>query len=168
MHKNIAVVPQDTVLFNESIYFNIKYADNNASKEDVISAAVLANIHHFIDGLPDKYNTMVGERGLKLSGGEKQRIAIARAVLKKPKIIIFDEATSSLDSKSENKILNSMKKISKDITSLVIAHRLSTISDADNIYVLDHGNVIESGTHEQLLIQKGMYFQMWNLQKESK
>ena len=168
LHKNIAVVPQDTVLFNESIYFNIKYADNNASKEDVISAAVLANIHHFIDGLPDKYNTMVGERGLKLSGGEKQRIAIARAVLKKPKIIIFDEATSSLDSKSENKILNSMKKISKDITSLVIAHRLSTISDADNIYVLDHGNVIESGTHEQLLIQKGMYFQMWNLQKESK
>ena len=168
LHKNIAVVPQDTVLFNESIYFNIKYADNNASKEDVISAAVLANIHHFIDGLPDKYNTMVGERGLKLSGGEKQRISIARAVLKKPKIIIFDEATSSLDSKSENKILNSMKKISKDITSLVIAHRLSTISDADNIYVLDHGNVIESGTHEQLLIQKGMYFQMWNLQKESK
>ena len=168
LHKNIAVVPQDTVLFNESIYFNIKYADNNASKEDVISAAVLANIHHFIDDLPDKYNTMVGERGLKLSGGEKQRIAIARAVLKKPKIIIFDEATSSLDSKSENKILNSMKKISKDITSLVIAHRLSTISDADNIYVLDHGNVIESGTHEQLLIQKGMYFQMWNLQKESK
>ena len=168
LHKNIAVVPQDTVLFNESIFFNIKYADNNASKEDVISAAILANIHHFIDGLPDKYNTMVGERGLKLSGGEKQRIAIARAVLKKPKIIIFDEATSSLDSKSENKILNSMKKISKDITSLVIAHRLSTISDADNIYVLDHGNIIESGTHEYLLTLKGMYFQMWNLQKESK
>ena len=168
MHKNIAVVPQDTVLFNESIFFNIKYADNNASKEDVISAAILANIHHFIDDLPDKYNTMVGERGLKLSGGEKQRIAIARAVLKKPKIIIFDEATSSLDSKSENKILNSMKKISKDITSLVIAHRLSTISDADNIYVLDHGNIIESGTHEYLLTLKGMYFQMWNLQKESK
>ena len=149
-------------------FFNIKYADNNASKEDVISAAILANIHHFIDDLPDKYNTMVGERGLKLSGGEKQRIAIARAVLKKPKIIIFDEATSSLDSKSENKILNSMKKISKDITSLVIAHRLSTISDADNIYVLDHGNIIESGTHEYLLTLKGMYFQMWNLQKESK
>jgi len=168
LHKNIAVVPQDTVLFNESIFFNIKYADNNASKEDVISAAILANIHHFIDDLPDKYNTMVGERGLKLSGGEKQRIAIARAVLKKPKIIIFDEATSSLDSKSENKILNSMKKISKDITSLVIAHRLSTISDADNIYVLDHGSIIESGTHEYLLTLKGMYFQMWNLQKESK
>jgi len=168
LHKNIAVVPQDTVLFNESIFFNIKYADNNASKEDVISAAILANIHHFIDDLPDKYNTMVGERGLKLSGGEKQRIAIARAVLKKPKIIIFDEATSSLDSKSENKILNSMKKISKDITSLVIAHRLSTISDADNIYVLDHGNIIESGSHEYLLTLKGMYFQMWNLQKESK
>jgi len=168
LHKNIAVVPQDTVLFNESIFFNIKYAYNNASKEDIINAAVLANIHHFIDSLPEKYNTIVGERGLKLSGGEKQRIAIARAVLKNPKIILFDEATSSLDSKSENKILNAMKKISKDITSVVIAHRLSTISDADNIYVLDHGNIIESGTHEQLLTLKGMYFQMWNLQKESK
>lgn len=168
LHENIGVVPQDTVLFNQSIFFNINYADNNSTLEDVIKAATLANIHHFIDSLPEKYNTIVGERGLKLSGGEKQRIAIARAVLKNPKIILFDEATSSLDSKSESKILNSMKTISKDITSLVIAHRLSTISDADNIYVLDHGRIVESGTHEHLIDFKGMYFQLWNLQKESK
>ena len=166
LHENIAVVPQDTVLFNESILFNIQYADNNSSKEDVIKAATLANIHHFIDSLPQKYNTVVGERGLKLSGGEKQRIAIARAVLKKPKIILFDEATSSLDSKSESKILSSMNAISKDITSLVIAHRLSTIKDAHHIYVLDNGNIIESGNHNHLLSIKGLYFQMWNLQKD--
>ena len=167
LHENIAVVPQDTVLFNESILFNIQYADNNSSKEDVIKAATLANIHHFIDSLPQKYNTVVGERGLKLSGGEKQRIAIARAVLKKPKIILFDEATSSLDSKSESKILSSMNAISKDISSLVIAHRLSTIKDAHHIYVLDNGNIIESGNHNHLLSIKGLYFQMWNLQKET-
>jgi ATP-binding cassette subfamily B protein len=167
LHENIAVVPQDTVLFNESIFFNIKYADNNSSKEDVIKAATLANIHHFIDSLPEKYNTVVGERGLKLSGGEKQRIAIARAVLKKPKIILFDEATSSLDSKSESKILKSMNEISKNITSLVIAHRLSTIKDAYHIYVLDNGNIVESGNHNHLLSIKGLYFQMWNLQKDT-
>ena len=167
LHKNIAVVPQDTVLFNESIFFNIQYADHTSSKEDVIKAATLANVHHFIDSLPEKYDTIVGERGLKLSGGEKQRIAIARAVLKKPKIILFDEATSSLDSKSESKILNSMNAVSKNITSLVIAHRLSTIKDAYNIYVLDNGKIIESGDHDYLLSTKGLYFQMWNLQKES-
>ena len=165
LRNNIAVVPQDTVLFNESIYFNIKYANNNANKDDVIKAASLANIHHFIDSLPDKYDTLVGERGLKLSGGEKQRVAIARAVLKNPKIILFDEATSSLDSESENKILHSMKEISKNITSLIIAHRLSTIKDADNIYVLNEGEVIESGNHDYLLNLKGMYSQMWNFQK---
>ena len=166
LHENIAVVPQDAVLFNDSILFNIQYADINSSKEDVIKAATLANIHQFIDSLPQKYNTVVGERGLKLSGGEKQRIAIARAVLKKPKIILFDEATSSLDSKSESKILRSMNSISKDITSLVIAHRLSTIKDAHHIYVLDNGNIIESGNHKHLLSIKGLYFQMWNFQKE--
>ena len=167
LHKNIAVVPQDTVLFNESIFFNIQYANSSSDKEDVIKAATFANIHHFINSLPDKYDTIVGERGLKLSGGEKQRIAIARAVLKNPKIILFDEATSSLDSKSEGKILQSMNLISKDITSLVIAHRLSTIRDAYNIYVLDNGRIIESGNHDYLLSKKGLYYQMWNLQKEA-
>ena len=167
LHENIAVVPQDTVLFNESIFFNIQYANINSSKEDVIKAASLANIHHFIDSLPEKYNTVVGERGLKLSGGEKQRIAIARAVLKKPKIILFDEATSSLDSKSESKILSSMNTISKNITSLVIAHRLSTIRDAHHIYVINNGSIIESGNHNHLLSIKGLYSQMWNLQKET-
>ena len=168
LRKNIAVVPQDTVLFNESIYFNIKYAKNSASKDDVVKAAKMANIHDFINSLPDKYNTIVGERGLKLSGGEKQRVAIARAVLKSPKIIIFDEATSSLDSNSENKILQSMKEVSKNITSLIIAHRLSTIKDADNIYVLNEGQIIESGNHYYLLSLKGTYSQMWNLQKSIK
>jgi ABC-type transport system involved in Fe-S cluster assembly fused permease/ATPase subunit len=168
LRKNIAVVPQDTVLFNESIYFNIKYAKNSASKDDVVKAAKMANIHDFINSLPDKYNTIVGERGLKLSGGEKQRVAIARAVLKSPKIILFDEATSSLDSNSENKILQSMKEVSKNITSLIIAHRLSTIKDADNIYVLNEGQIIESGNHDYLLSLKGMYSQMWNLQKSIK
>ena len=168
LRKNIAVVPQDTVLFNESIYFNIKYAKNSASKDDVVKAAKMANIHNFINSLPDKYNTIVGERGLKLSGGEKQRVAIARAVLKSPKIILFDEATSSLDSNSENKILQSMKEVSKNITSLIIAHRLSTIKDADNIYVLNEGQIIESGNHDYLLSLKGTYSQMWNLQKSIK
>lgn len=168
LRKNIAVVPQDTVLFNESIYFNIKYAKNSACKDDIVKAAKMANIHDFINSLPDKYNTIVGERGLKLSGGEKQRVAIARAVLKSPKIILFDEATSSLDSNSENKILRSMKEVSKNITSLIIAHRLSTIKDADNIYVLNEGQIIESGNHDYLLNLKGMYSQMWNLQKSIK
>ena len=168
LRKNIAVVPQDTVLFNESIYFNIKYAKNSASKDDIVKAAKMANIHDFINSLPDKYNTIVGERGLKLSGGEKQRVTIARAVLKSPKIILFDEATSSLDSNSENKILQSMKEVSKNITSLIIAHRLSTIKDADNIYVLNEGQIIESGNHDYLLSLNGMYSQMWNLQKSIK
>ncbi|MBT8112490.1 MAG: ABC transporter ATP-binding protein/permease, partial [Gammaproteobacteria bacterium] len=127
LHENIAVVPQDTVLFNESIYFNIQYAKPGASKEEIEQAAKLANIHDFIEQLPQQYETIVGERGLKLSGGEKQRVAIARAVLKNPRIVIFDEATSSLDSQSESMILNAMQEVTQGVTTLVIAHRLSTI-----------------------------------------
>ncbi len=168
LHKNIAVVPQDTVLFNESIYFNIQYAKPDASKEEIENAARLANIHEFIDQLPQQYNTVVGERGLKLSGGEKQRIAIARAVLKNPRIVIFDEATSSLDSQSESMILNAMKEVTKGVTTLVIAHRLSTIVDADTIYVFDQGQVVEFGNHHALLAQKGVYANMWALQQEER
>ncbi len=168
LHENIAVVPQDTVLFNESIYFNIQYARPDASKEEIEQAARLANIHDFIEQLPQQYETVVGERGLKLSGGEKQRIAIARAVLKNPRIVIFDEATSSLDSQSESMILNAMKEVTKGVTTLVIAHRLSTIVDADSIYVFDHGRVVESGNHRELLSQNGIYSNMWALQQEER
>jgi ATP-binding cassette subfamily B protein len=168
LHENIAVVPQDTVLFNESIYFNIQYAKPGASKEEIEQAARLANIHDFIEQLPQQYETVVGERGLKLSGGEKQRIAIARAVLKNPRIIIFDEATSSLDSQSENMILNAMQEVTQGVTTLVIAHRLSTIVDADSIYVFDHGRMVESGSHRELLAQQGIYANMWALQQEER
>ncbi len=168
LHHAIAVVPQDTVLFNESIYFNIHYAKPGASKEEVEHAAKLANIHDFVEQLPQQYDTIVGERGLKLSGGEKQRISIARAVLKNPRIIIFDEATSSLDSHSENVILNAMQEVTHGVTTLVIAHRLSTVVDADTIYVLDQGRVIESGNHRALLEQQGMYAKMWTLQQEER
>ncbi len=168
LHHAIAVVPQDTVLFNESIYFNIHYAKPEASKEEVEHAAKLANIHDFVEQLPQQYDTIVGERGLKLSGGEKQRISIARAVLKNPRIIIFDEATSSLDSHSESVILNAMQEVTHGVTTLVIAHRLSTVVDADTIYVLDQGRVIESGNHRALLEQQGMYAKMWTLQQEER
>ena len=168
LHQSIAVVPQDTVLFNESIYFNIHYAKPSASKEEIVQAAKLANIHDFIAKLPNQYETIVGERGLKLSGGEKQRIAIARAVLKNPRILVFDEATSSLDSQSESVILNAMREVTQGVTTLVIAHRLSTIVDADAIYVLDQGRVIESGSHRELLEQDGVYASMWALQLEER
>ena len=168
LHENIAVVPQDTVLFNESIYFNIQYAKPGASKEEIEQAAKLANIHDFIEQLPQQYETIVGERGLKLSGGEKQRVAIARAVLKNPRIVIFDEATSSLDSQSESMILNAMQEVTQGVTTLVIAHRLSTIVDADCIYVFDHGRVVESGSHRELLAQQGIYANMWALQQEER
>ena len=168
LHQAIAVVPQDTVLFNESIYFNIHYAKPEANKAEVVHAAKLANIHNFIDQLPNQYETIVGERGLKLSGGEKQRIAIARAVLKNPRILIFDEATSSLDSQSESVILNAMQGVTQGVTTLVIAHRLSTVVDADTIYVLDQGRVIETGDHRALLAQNGMYARMWTLQQEER
>ena len=168
LHENIAVVPQDTVLFNQSIYFNIQYAKPGATKEEIEQAAKLANIHDFIEKLPQQYETIVGERGLKLSGGEKQRIAIARAVLKNPRIVIFDEATSSLDSQSESMILNAMQEVTQGVTTLVIAHRLSTIVDADSIYVFDQGRMIESGSHRELLALKGTYANMWALQQEER
>ncbi|MDB5853386.1 MAG: transporter ATP-binding protein/permease [Herminiimonas sp.] len=161
----IGIVPQDTVLFNDSIEYNIAYGNPGASKEQVIGAARAACIHDFILTLPEGYSTMVGERGLKLSGGEKQRVAIARAVLKNPSILIFDEATSALDSKAEQAIQAQLKEIARDRTTLVIAHRLSTIADAAQILVLDHGRVVERGTHEQLLALGNLYAQMWARQQ---
>ena len=165
MSQIIGVVPQDTVLFNDTIYYNIAYGNTLASKEKVVSAAQNADIHNFILALPDGYETIVGERGLKLSGGEKQRVAIARTILKNPKIFFFDEATSALDSSTEKEIQRNLENISKDKTTLIIAHRLSTAANADNIIVLDKGSIIEQGTHENLLLQKGKYFEMWEKQK---
>ena len=165
LRQIIGVVPQDTVLFNDTIYYNIAYGNTFASKEKVISAAQNADIHNFILALPDGYETIVGERGLKLSGGEKQRVAIARTILKNPKIFFFDEATSALDSSTEKEIQRNLENISKDKTTLIIAHRLSTAANADNIIVLDKGSVIEQGRHENLLLQKGKYFEMWEKQK---
>jgi len=166
LRKSIGIVPQDTVLFNESIFYNLAYARNEASKEDVIEAAKLAHIHDFITSLPQGYETIVGERGLKLSGGEKQRVAIARTILKSPKIMIFDEATSALDSKSEQAILKDLRATAANHTTLVIAHRLSTVVDADSILVLDKGRVIEQGSHQELLAQQGRYAHMWELQQQ--
>ena len=164
----IGIVPQDTVLFNESIAYNIAYARPDASHEEVVRAAQLAHIHHFIMKLPKGYETLVGERGLKLSGGEKQRVAIARTILKKPRILIFDEATSSLDSRSEQAILEALHEVAADHTTLVIAHRLSTIVDADQILVLEQGRIVERGTHEQLLAAAGLYANLWELQQRER
>jgi ATP-binding cassette subfamily B protein len=166
LRKAIGIVPQDTVLFNDSIYNNIQYARANATREEIIEAARLANIHDFIEGLPQGYDTLVGERGLKLSGGEKQRVAIARVVLKQAPILIFDEATSSLDSQSEKVILKALRNIEGQHTTLVIAHRLSTITDADNIIVMEQGQVVESGTHSELLKKGGRFAEMWALQQQ--
>jgi len=165
LRKAIGIVPQDTVLFNDTIEYNIAYGKPDASKEDIVAAAKAAYIHDFIESLPDGYQTMVGERGLKLSGGEKQRVAIARTLLKNPAILIFDEATSALDSRAEQAIQAQLKEIAKDRTTLVIAHRLSTIADAAQILVLDHGRIVERGTHAQLLAQSGAYAQMWERQQ---
>ena len=165
LRKMIGVVPQDTVLFNDTIYYNIAYGNTDASKEEVIIAAKNADIHNFISTLPDGYETIVGERGLKLSGGEKQRVAIARTILKNPKIFFFDEATSALDSSTEKEIQKNLESVSKDKTTLIIAHRLSTAANADNIIVLDKGIIIEQGTHDSLLLEKGKYFEMWEKQK---
>ena len=165
LRKIIGVVPQDTVLFNDTIYYNIAYGNTNSTKEEVISAAKYADIHNFIKILPDGYETIVGERGLKLSGGEKQRVAIARTILKNPRIFFFDEATSALDTSTEKEIQKNLEKISKNKTTLVIAHRLSTAASADNIIVLDKGVVIEEGSHSELIQKKGKYFEMWEKQK---
>jgi ABC-type transport system involved in Fe-S cluster assembly fused permease/ATPase subunit len=161
----IGIVPQDTVLFNDTIEYNIAYGRPGASREDIFAAARAASIHEFIESLPDGYATMVGERGLKLSGGEKQRVAIARTLLKNPAILIFDEATSALDSKSEQAIQTQLKEIARQRTTLVIAHRLSTIADAGQILVLDHGRIVERGTHAALIAADGLYKQMWDRQQ---
>jgi ATP-binding cassette, subfamily B, heavy metal transporter len=161
----IGVVPQDTVLFNDTIYYNIRYGRPEAAREEVVAAAEAAHIHAFIESLPDGYDSTVGERGLKLSGGEKQRVAIARAILKNPRILIFDEATSALDSKSEKSIQAELNRIAHGHTTLVIAHRLSTVMDADQILVMDHGRIVERGTHRELLQRGGNYAQMWLLQQ---
>ncbi len=162
----IGIVPQDTVLFNDTIFYNIAYGRPDATRAEVISAAQSAHIHTFIESLPQGYDSMVGERGLKLSGGEKQRVAIARAILKNPAILIFDEATSALDSKSEKAIQDELRNIAQHRTTLVIAHRLSTIVDAHQILVMDKGCIIERGTHRNLLEKQGIYAQMWALQQQ--
>ncbi len=161
----IGIVPQDTVLFNDTLYYNLAYARSDASREEIVAAVQMAQLHDFIAALPAGYDTVVGERGLKLSGGEKQRVAIARAILKRPRILIFDEATSALDSRSEQAILQALRAVAAEHTTLVIAHRLSTIVDADQILVLDHGRVREQGSHRELLLQGGLYAQMWALQQ---
>lgn len=163
----IGVVPQDTVLFNDTILYNIRYGRPDASEEEVMEAARLAQIDKFIEALPDGYRTMVGERGLKLSGGEKQRVAIARTLLKSPPILILDEATSALDSHTEKEIQDAIDRVSKDRTTLVIAHRLSTIVHADNILVMEKGRLVEQGTHAELLARNGLYASLWSRQRQA-
>jgi ATP-binding cassette subfamily B protein len=163
----IGVVPQDTVLFNDTIYYNICYGRPNCTREEVERAAKLARIHDFIMALPQGYDSMVGERGLKLSGGEKQRVAIARTILKDPHILLFDEATSALDTRTEQEIQRSLEEVSRGRTTVVIAHRLSTIINADEIVVLDRGRVAERGRHGDLLARDGLYADMWRRQQEA-
>jgi ABC-type transport system involved in Fe-S cluster assembly fused permease/ATPase subunit len=164
----IGIVPQDTVLFNDTLYYNIAYARPDAAREEVIRAAKLANLHEFIESTPQGYETTVGERGLKLSGGEKQRVAIARVILKDPRILVFDEATSALDSRTEQVIQTSLREIAAHRTTLVIAHRLSTVVDADQILVMEHGRIVERGAHQQLLSTGGVYAHMWTLQQKER
>jgi len=166
LRRAIGIVPQDTVLFNETIYYNIAYGDPSASVERIEEAARLARIHEFVMSTPDGYQTRVGERGLKLSGGEKQRVAIARMILKDPVIMLFDEATSALDTHTEREIQESLRDVSMNRTTLMIAHRLSTVIDCDEIIVLDGGRIIERGRHDELLLRRGAYAAMWTKQLE--
>jgi ATP-binding cassette subfamily B protein len=163
----IGIVPQDTVLFNDTIYYNIAYGRPNATREEVEAAAKLARVHDFVLSLPDGYDSTVGERGLKLSGGEKQRVAIARTILKNPRILLFDEATSALDSATEQEILKSLREVSGGRTTLTIAHRLSTVVDSDEILVMEAGRIVERGTHASLLATGGTYAAMWWRQQEA-
>ena len=165
LHQAIGVVPQDTVLFNDSIYYNIAYGREDATHAEIIKAAKDAQIHDFINSLPQKYDTIVGERGLKLSGGEKQRVGIARTLLKDPPILLLDEATSALDSETEHEIQEALERASRGRTVVTIAHRLSTVLNADQIVVLENGGVVESGTHSELLERKGRYVDLWTLQR---
>ena len=168
VRQHIGIVPQDTVLFNDTLYENIRYGRPDASIEDIEQAIQMAHLDKFVEALPDKGETQVGERGLKLSGGEKQRVAIARTILKRPPIMVFDEATSSLDSQSEQAILKALGEIAKGHTSFVIAHRLSTIVDADKILVMNKGELAEQGTHDQLLEQDGIYANLWRAQQKNR
>jgi ATP-binding cassette subfamily B protein len=167
LRKAIGIVPQDTVLFNDTIGYNIAYGNPSASTEEVQEAARAAQIDGFIKRLPDGYDTQVGERGLKLSGGEKQRVAIARTLLKKPAMLIFDEATSALDSKTERAFQEELLGLAKNRTTLIIAHRLSTIVHADQILVMEHGQIVERGTHLELLSAQGKYAEMWQMQERA-
>jgi ATP-binding cassette subfamily B protein len=167
LRANIGMVPQDTVLFNETVAYNIRYGRPGATREEIENAAEMAQIGDFIRSLPDGFETEVGERGLKLSGGEKQRVAIARTLLKAPPILILDEATSALDTQTEQEIQSALDIVSRDRTTVVIAHRLSTIVSADEILVLQKGSIVERGTHRALLKKKGLYSEMWNRQREA-
>ena len=165
LHQAIGVVPQDTVLFNDTIYYNIAYGLANATRNEVIEAAMDAQIHEFIMSLPNTYDTLVGERGLKLSGGEKQRVGIARTLLKDPPILLLDEATSALDSETEHEIQEALERAAQGRTVITIAHRLSTVQNADRILVLEKGTVVEAGTHSELLSKNGRYLDLWTLQR---
>jgi ATP-binding cassette subfamily B (MDR/TAP) protein 7 len=168
LRRSVGIVPQDSVLFHDTIYYNILYGNMEAKPEQVYEAADMAEMHNVIMTMPKKYDTQVGERGLKLSGGEKQRVSIARAILKNPLILVYDEATSSLDTITEHKILDALKRATKNRTTIVIAHRLSTVIDADEILLLVGGRIVERGTHTQLLASPDSYYsQLWHKQHEA-